>query len=290
MRRLERFRPQAVKCEGPEGARGLVANQRATSPRFPRGECRRLSISNPFNVAARKQHFAPGRIRRQLEIAFRNCSDERTWRQRPVGLARGMGNHDLPRSREPALSDAPVEGERGLGRRFRDTGCALQRKRQEGCRACGQWPGVRAQPHDPEMVELAAGRFEHAQDLDRHVRRLGLKRSIGRDAAQARHGLAMAHPWHYALELRELGKHGVPLLERLVFGRIERTPAGKSDQFKCVRERKTPLGRGLHAKQAILAKFGKSGQQLHQPRGQPLPACQRHQAIERQARFGAPAQ
>src|SRR5712691_11831458 len=181
---LELLGVQAMAREGAERARGLVGeNARAAADLFlPDGG--RYAILKSLGFPGSEDHVAQLREGRNLDCLLGEVGDERARQDVTVLLLDGMREHHLAGSLLPAVGDAPVECERGLGARLGNAGLALLRERQEGIGRTLQRPGFIGQAGDPEMVELDACGLEQAQYLDRRIRRFRLEERIGADLSQ----------------------------------------------------------------------------------------------------------
>src|SRR5882762_1071700 len=132
-----------------------------------------------------------------------------------------MREHHLAGGLLPAVGDAPVERERGLGARLGNAGLALLRERQEGIGRALQRPGFVGQAGDTEMVELDACGLEQAQYLDRRIRRFRLEERIAADLSQRLKRLSEGHLLRDSIETRQLAERFVPLGLRLELVRVE---------------------------------------------------------------------
>ena len=198
-----------------------------------------------------------------------------------------MREHELAGARAPAFGDPLCEFERRGRRRVGQTGRALEAERNERVGIGRGRPRFVGEPRDPEVVERHAGRLEHAEHLDRHLRRLRLEQRLRGHPPDPPQRRVESDPWRDALERREPRQHLVPLLQRLVLGRIEAALARKTEERKRVAERTRPLGGRLGAEEPLPAELGVAAQRpaegasLVEHRGEPL---------ERDGRPGAPAQ
>ena len=116
-----------------------------------------------------EKHVLVTRNFNNLNRTRRNIRDQRARQQVAVAVLLRPGQHHLVGGGQPALRDAAVERERGLGRSLGNAGLPLQRDRQEGMRARLERPVFLGEPAHPQAVELHAGGLEHADHLHRRA-------------------------------------------------------------------------------------------------------------------------
>src|SRR5207302_3711944 len=261
---LELLGVQAVAREGAERARGLVGeNARAAADLFlPDGG--RYAIFKGLSLTRSKNQVAQSRESGNLDRGVREVGDERARQDVAVLVLGEMREHHLARGLLPAVGDAPVERERGLGARLGNARLALLRERQEGIGRALQRPGLVGKAGDPEMVELDACGFEQAEHLDRRIRRFRLEERIGADLSQRLKRLREGHLLRDSIEARQLAERFVPLGLRLELVRVESALARKAGGLEHAGEMPRPLGRRLLREQARLAQRI----ELLQPRAQ----------------------
>ena len=184
VRRFGRLRVEAVQRERAERAGRLVGDhRRAAGQRGARRERRSYGVFHGLDVRGGMDQIAMARIRGQRQLALRQIAQQRTRQQLPLAFGRGMGQHHLARGAEPAARDRAVERERGFDRGLGHLRLALRFERQEGIGPRMDRPGIVGEAHDPQMIEGDARGFEHAQDLHRRLRRLGLEQRLAPPAA-----------------------------------------------------------------------------------------------------------
>src|SRR5882762_9152973 len=261
---LELIGVQPVAREGAERARGLVGeNTRAAADLFlPDGG--RYVILKSLGFPGSEDHVAQVREGRNLDRLLGEVCDERARQDVAVLLLGGMREHYLAGGLLPAVGDAPVECERGLGARLGNAGLALLRERQEGIGRTLQRPGFVGQAGDPEVIELDACGLEQAQYLDRRIRRFRLEERIGADLPQSLKRLREGHLLRDSIEARQLAERFVPLGLRLELVRVESALARKAGGLEHAGEMPRPLGRRLLREQPGLAQRI----ELLQPRAQ----------------------
>src|SRR6266568_1783067 len=250
---LELLGVQAVAREGAERARGLVGEDaRAAADLFlPDGG--RYAILKSLGFPGSEDHVAQLRGGRNLDCLLGEAGDERARQDVTVLLLDGMREHHLARGLLPAVGDAPVECERGLGARLGNAGLALLRERQEGVGRALQRPGFVGQAGDPEVVELDACGLEQAQYLDRCIGALGLEEGVRADLSQRLKRLRKGHLLRDSIEARQLAERFVPFGLRLELVRVESALARKAGGLEHAGEMPRPLGRRLLREQPGLA-------------------------------------
>ena len=244
-----------------------AAAQRRTRAgrRRPRRERRSHSVLDRLDVRGGMDEVAVARVRGQAQSGLRQTAQQRAGQELPFALGQRMRQHHLARGAQPAARDGGIERERGFDRRFGHPRLALRLQRQERVGPRMDRPGVVGEAHDPQVVELDAGRFQHAQDLHRRIRRLGLEQRLGGKPAQAPDRLGITHFPAHPVEQREAGDDFVPFLQRLVLGRIEAAAlVGEAHEFQRLGDRFRPCRWRARGEQIGLAEPGQFAQALHQ--------------------------
>ena len=111
-------------------------------------------------------------------------------------------------------------------------------------------PDVVGEAAHPQRVEFQPRRFEHAQHLDRRIRRLGLEERVRAQPPQLAERAAEAHVRRDALELRELRERFVELGARLELVGVQAALARESHRRERIREEAPPVVRRALARAA----------------------------------------
>ena len=155
-------------------------------------------------------------------------------------------------------------------------------------------PGFVGEAHYPQMVELDACGFQHAQDLHRRIRRLGLEQRLRGQPPQASDRLGITHLRAHPVEHGEAGDDFVPFLQGLVLTRIEAAAlVGKAHQLQCIGNGPRPCrgrARGEQIGLAKLCKFAQASRQFRRVRAGVRGVDSSEQPVERDRWLGAAAQ
>src|SRR6267154_2659305 len=246
-------RGKAVAREGAEGTRRLVGEHAGAAANLFLPDSGRYAILKSLGFPGSEDHVAQLREGRNLDCLLGEVGDERARQDVTVLLLGAMREHHLARGLLPAVGDAPVERERGLGARLGNAGFALLRERQEGIGRALQRPGLVGEAGDPEVIELDACRLEQAQYLDGRIRRFRLEERIAADLSQRLKRLREGHLLRDSIEARQLAERFVPLGLCLELVRVESALAGEAGRLEYRREMPRPLARGLLREQPGLA-------------------------------------